>query len=150
MHHRRRHLRYGRAAEAYHCVETESQHQRWWNRGKVLQTVTVNVFYSESLSSWNFFTEASLGGGGYHYLDDIEWIIVGFFLQVNTLIWYLFRAANTLHTPERQIAQSRCLTPKYLLCVKTTYLIFLSNRTPARYVRWPSPGCWWLCPPSSS
>ena len=31
-----------------------------------------------------------------------------------------------------------------------TYHHSLSNRTPPRYVRWPWPGCWWSCPPSSS
>ena len=42
---RRRHLRNGRAAEACHSVETASQHQRWRNRGRVLQAF---FFFTET------------------------------------------------------------------------------------------------------
>ena len=50
------------------------------------------------------------------------------------LLLLLFRNSTFLKS---QIAQSRFLTPKYLLCDKTTSVTSLSNRTPARYVRWP-------------
>ena len=53
FHRRRRfHLRNRRAAEACHCVETDSQCRCWWNRGRVLLLSRFVVVVVWWLCSW--------------------------------------------------------------------------------------------------
>ena len=52
------------------------------------------------------------------------------------------RAFQTI-PPSQHALLSSSLKP--ITCVNS-----LSTRTPPRYVRWPWPGCWWSCPPSTS